>query len=136
MLWLSQGEEAYRIVYQFHYVAWPDFGVPSNASQLLRFRRRVLSSIAPHSGKQKNSICSLMSDEYSRKLHFTLFIAASIYVLLRGFVSEMMFILVRCIIKNVQAMSATGISLIKEQFNCFVNTILKPKGSGEGRNRI
>ncbi|XP_078490769.1 receptor-type tyrosine-protein phosphatase epsilon [Ciona intestinalis] len=33
-----------RSVTQFHYISWPDFGVPSNAAHLLKFRRRVCSS--------------------------------------------------------------------------------------------
>uniref|UniRef100_F6QL68 protein-tyrosine-phosphatase n=1 Tax=Ciona intestinalis TaxID=7719 RepID=F6QL68_CIOIN len=33
-----------RSVTQFHYISWPDFGVPSNAAHLLKFRRRVCCS--------------------------------------------------------------------------------------------
>ena len=36
-----QGQEAARTIQQFHYIAWPDFGVPSNASHILQFRRRI-----------------------------------------------------------------------------------------------
>lgn len=39
-----------RIIRQLHYIAWPDFGVPKNAHEMLLFRRRVVAANPPHSG--------------------------------------------------------------------------------------
>ena len=36
-----QGEDPPHEVTQFHYLAWPDHGVPSNAFSMIKFIRRV-----------------------------------------------------------------------------------------------
>ena len=48
LLVLKGGVE--RTVMQFHYVSWPDFGVPGNAANLLQFRRRVLKANPANAG--------------------------------------------------------------------------------------
>ena len=44
-----QGEEN-RNVKQFHFTAWPDHGVPTQASPIITFRRKVISYDESHDG--------------------------------------------------------------------------------------
>ena len=44
----EKGDE--RIVKQFHFTAWPDFGVPEHPTPLLRFIRKVESSNPVNAG--------------------------------------------------------------------------------------
>ena len=40
----QSGSKEERIVKQFHYTTWPDFGVPEHPTPVLRFTRRILTS--------------------------------------------------------------------------------------------
>ncbi|XP_065904181.1 receptor-type tyrosine-protein phosphatase alpha-like [Dysidea avara] len=44
------GSKEERIVKQFHYTTWPDFGVPEHPTPVLRFTRRILSSDQQEAG--------------------------------------------------------------------------------------
>ena len=39
-----------REIIQYHFTDWPDFGVPENASSMLKFVRRVRNTISPTHG--------------------------------------------------------------------------------------
>ena len=39
-----------REITQYHFTDWPDFGVPENASSMLKFVRRVRSTTSPTHG--------------------------------------------------------------------------------------
>lgn len=41
---MQSGSKEERIVKQFHYTTWPDFGVPEHPTPVLRFTRRILAS--------------------------------------------------------------------------------------------
>ena len=45
-----KGHEKSRYVYQFHFTAWPDKGVPRFASSLVHFRHKVNSTVATVNG--------------------------------------------------------------------------------------
>jgi len=40
----QSGSKEERIIKQFHYTTWPDFGVPEHPTPVLRFTRRVLAN--------------------------------------------------------------------------------------------
>lgn len=45
-----QHDEVERVVKQFHFTAWPDFGIPENPTSLLQFIRKVSKSNQTEAG--------------------------------------------------------------------------------------
>jgi len=50
IVFVQSGSKEERIVKQFHYTTWPDFGVPEHPTPVLRFTRRVLASDQQEAG--------------------------------------------------------------------------------------
>ena len=46
----SKAEGVTRVVTQFHFTSWPDFGVPEDASSMIKFVRQVRGHVTPTQG--------------------------------------------------------------------------------------
>lgn len=47
---VTKSESITRVVTQLHFTCWPDFGVPEEASSMLKFVRHVRSHVTPMQG--------------------------------------------------------------------------------------